>query len=104
MEKIAFRMVIDEKDFHQAKLEDPRTFQMRLEVTAKGKKFKEKIPFVKGSWEPEEYRMTDDALIKKFTDNAKRVLPSKKVEQLARTVFELENIDNINQLMALVTP
>jgi len=104
MEKIAFRMVIDEKDFHQAKLEDPRTFQMRLEVTARGKKFKEKIPFVKGSWEPEEFRMNDDDLIKKFTHNAQRVLPSKKIDQLTRMVFELENIDKLTQLMEIMTP
>ncbi len=77
---------------------------MRIEVTAKGKTFKEKIPFVKGSWEPEEFRMTDEALIKKFSDNAQRVLPSKKVDQLAQMVFELENIDNIAQLMEIVTP
>jgi 2-methylcitrate dehydratase PrpD len=104
MKRIAFRMVIDEKDSYQARLADPRTFQMRVEVTAKGKTFKEKIPFVKGSWEPEEFRMTDEALIKKFSDNAQRVLPSKKVDQLAQMVFELENIDNIAQLMEIVTP
>jgi 2-methylcitrate dehydratase PrpD len=104
MDRIAFRMVIDEKDSYQARLADPRTFQMRIEVTAKGKTFKEKIPFVKGSWEPEEFRMTDDALIRKFTDNAQRVLPLKKVDQLARMVFELESIENITQLMEIITP
>jgi 2-methylcitrate dehydratase PrpD len=104
MERIAFRMVIDENDSYRARLADPRSFQMRIEVTAKGKTFKEKIPFVKGSWEPEEFRMTDDALIKKFTENAQRVLPSKKVDQLIRMLFELENIDNIAQMMETVTP
>ncbi len=48
--------------------------------------------------------MTDDALIKKFTHNAQRVLPSKKVDQLTRMVFELENIENITQVMEIVTP
>jgi hypothetical protein len=59
---------------------------------------------VKGSWEPEEFRMTDDALIKKFTDNAQRVLPSKKVDQIVHTLFELENLENISQLMEIITP
>jgi len=104
MERIAFRMVIDEKDSYKARLSDPRTFQMRIEVTAKGKTFKEKIPFVKGSWEPEEFRMTDDALIKKFTDNAQRVLPLKKVDQFVQKMFELETIENISQLMEIVAP
>ena len=76
MQKVS--TVVDEKDFALAKIEDPRANLMRVEVVAKGKIIKEKIPYPRGRWTPEEFRNTDTELVKKFTDNASRIIPSAK--------------------------
>lgn len=104
MQRVKFRIVIDERDFGLAKLEDPRTFQMRLEVGAKGRSFKAKVPYVKGAWEPKEFRLTDEELVKKFTDNASRVLIPNQANQIAQIVLGLENLKNVARLMEIVGP
>jgi len=97
-------MVLDEKEFGLAKLEDPRANLMRLEVVAKGKTFKEKIPHPRGRWTPEEFRFTDQDLINKFTDNASRIIPSNRVNEAAKTTLELEKLGNISHLMEMYSP
>lgn len=104
MQRVDFSIVADEKDFVLAKLEDPRTFQMRVELVAKGKTFREKIPYVKGAWEPEEYRNTDEELVKKFTDNTSRVLSLNRSKQAAQVMLELEGVDNVARVMEMVAP
>ena len=104
MKRVKFSISIDERDFGLAKLEDPRTFQMRIEVDAKGKRFKQKVPYVKGAWEPKEFRLTDEKLVKKFTDNASRVLNLSSANKAAQTILELENLKDIAQLMEIVGP
>ena len=99
IQRVKFNVTTDEKDFGLAKLEDPRAYQMRIVVVAKGKTFKEKIPYVKGLWAPEEVRNTDEELVKKFTDNASRVLPLPKAEEVAQTLLELEKVENLAGVM-----
>jgi len=96
--------VVDEKDFVLAKLEDPRANLMRIEVVAKGKTFKEKILYPRGRWTPDEFRNTDQELIKKFTDNASRIIPSNRVNEAAKTILELEKLGNIAYLIEMVSP
>jgi len=104
MQRVEFSIVVDEKDFGLAKLEDPRTFQMRIELVAKGKTFQEKIPHVKGTWAPEEFRNTDQELVQKFTDNVSRVLPLNRTNEAAQTLLELEKLSTVAQLMQMVVP
>lgn len=104
MQRVAFRMVIDEADFHRAKREDPRTFQMRVEVTAGDRKYRKKVPYPKGAWEPQGFRCTDDELIKKFTDNIQKVLPLKSTDQIAHAILELERFEKIDPLIKMLVP
>lgn len=104
MQRVRFSFYVDEKDFGLAKLEDPRSFIMRIELAAGGKKFKEKIPYAKGRWTPDEYRNTDEELVKKFIDNASRVLTLDRAQQIAKTILELEKLDNVVQLTGMLTP
>lgn len=52
----------------------------------------------KGAWFSKELRNTDDDLVKKFTDNASRILPLNKVNNAVQTIFELEKLGNIREL------
>ena len=104
MRNIDLDVVIDEKDFALAQLEDSGTYQMRIELVAKGKTFKEKMPYLKGTWEPEEFRNTDEELVKKFTDNASRILPLNKARKTTQIILRLEKLRNVADLMEMVTP
>jgi 2-methylcitrate dehydratase PrpD len=104
MQRIEFRTVIDEEDFIQAGPEDPRRFQMGIEITAKGRDFKEKTPHVKGSWEPAEFRITNDALIRKFSGNVAKALPLSKANHVAQTMLEMENLHSVAGLMEMIAP
>ena len=99
IQRVEFGLIIDERDFGLAKLEDPRTFQMRIELVAKGRTFKEKIPYVKGSPEPEEFGNTDEEIIRKFTDNVSRTLPFGKANEVAKRLLELEKLQNVAEVM-----
>ena len=79
MERVKFTIRVDEKDFGIANLEDPKYYLMKMQLTARGKTFKEEIPYAKGRWTPEEFRNTDQELIGKFMDNASGVLPEDRV-------------------------
>lgn len=98
------RKVIDEQDFIMAKRENPMAYQTRMEVVAKGKTFNEKAVHPKGGWFSEEFRNTDEELIKKFTDNATKIMSLDKASKAARTIFELEKLGNAKELLVLVAP
>jgi len=104
MERLELRIVIDERDFMLAKLEDQQTSQMRVEVIAQGKSFKEKIPYLKGAPEPEEFRNTDEELVNKFHSNASRTLSLGKASKAAQMILEMEKLRNVTELMETVTP
>jgi 2-methylcitrate dehydratase PrpD len=104
MERVPVKVVIDEADFITAKQNDPRTFKMRLELTARGRTFKEDIPYMKGAFEPEEYRSTDDDLIAKFCDNASRILPREEAVNAARVLLEIDSFDSIAKAIQKIAP
>ena len=47
-------------------------------------------------------RMTDAELIKKFVDNASRVLALDRIDKVVQTVLELEKLENAAEVMKLV--
>lgn len=75
----------------------------QVQVEAKGKTFKKTATYRRGSWRPEELRFKDEELIKKFTDNASRVLPLYKVEKASETVYGLEKLENTAELMKIIS-
>ena len=103
MENLDLSIIVDEEDFAKAKLEDPRAYQMRIEVVAKGKTFKKKAFHPKGGWWSDELRNTDEELVKKFINNASRILSLDKASRAAKTIFELEKLGDITELMETIS-
>lgn len=98
-------VIVNEEDFARSKREDPRSYQMRIEIDAKGKIFREKMPHLKGStFGPEELRNTDEELIRKFADNASRILPIEKAKQAAESLLEMEKYEKVIELVGLIRP
>lgn len=69
-----------------------------VEVKARGKLFREEKHFTAL------HELSNDDLIAKFKHNASSVLKPQKIEQAINAVMKLEDIKNINELTALVTP
>jgi len=104
MHRIAFEVIIDEKGFALPRLEDLDRRPMAVDVVANGKTFKEKAIYLKGSWQPKEYRNTDGELIEKFSDNTSKVLSSDKIKKASQAILELEKLKSINEIMELISP
>jgi len=47
--------------------------------------------------------MTDQELIDKFTDNVDRTIPSFKIDKAIQTIFKLEKVKHVNEVMETVT-
>jgi len=104
MERLDLSIIVDEEDFALAKLKDPRTYQMRIELVAKGKTFKEKIPYLRGTWDPKEFRNTDEELVKKFIANTSKVLHLDKAKKAAQIILRLDSVEKMNEIMELIAP
>lgn len=103
-ERVDISIVVDEKDYGLAKLENPKSGRARIEVVARGNTFKEMADFHKGAPEPEEFRNTDEELVKKFSDNASRILPKDKIDKAAEVILRIETLASVAELMEMVTP
>jgi 2-methylcitrate dehydratase PrpD len=68
-----------------------------VEVTARGKKFKEEKRFV------DVHALTQDELIAKFKHNASRILTERKIENAINGILELDKITDIAKIMSQVT-
>jgi 2-methylcitrate dehydratase PrpD len=104
MQRVPISVTVDEGDFTLAKLEDPKSYQQRIEVKAKGKTYQGKMPYPKGSWQPRGFRNTDEELVDKFRNNVSNVLPTNMMEKAVDVLLGLEDLENVNQLMRIFTP
>ncbi len=79
-------------------------------VTARGKTFEKESRYQRGGSffarsginiprQIESARMTYEAMVKKFTGNASRVLPSKKIDRAVELIFGLDKVANVADLM-----
>jgi hypothetical protein len=93
---------IDEKDFAQAKRVDSNTYQMRIEVRAKGETYKAVGSYLKGSWTPEELRNTDEELAEKFIHNVSKRVSEEKALKAVEMVFALEKLEGMAPLLAVL--
>lgn len=78
------------------------TSYMQIEVTAKGKTYFKSQDHQKGDDHPSS-RMTDEDLIEKFTNNVDRTIPTFKIARAIKTIFELEKVQNVAELMETIT-
>lgn len=104
MQRVKFDIIIDEKDFGKAILEDLNSMQQRIKVVARGKSYSETASHPRGGWHTPKLRNTDEELIKKFTDNVVRVLPPDKIERAIKSILKLENLNDTVQFMKLISP
>ena len=104
MNRVPISVVVDEKDFGLAKLQDPQSYLQRIEVTAKGKTIQGRMPYPKGSWHSREFRNTDKEIVEKFRNNVSKVLSNSSAKKAADAVLGLENLKNVTQLMSMVAP
>jgi 2-methylcitrate dehydratase PrpD len=75
----------------------------KVEVVARGKKFKEERRHAKGSPSPEGYQMTDNELVDKFRHQALKILPVHKVDKTKDNIFGLEYMEDTAMLMKDLT-
>jgi 2-methylcitrate dehydratase PrpD len=73
-----------------------------VEVVAKGKSYKEETSNTAG-FVLANTTFTDEDVINKFHHNAASVLTEKKIEQAQKAILDLENIENVAEVMKLVT-
>jgi len=102
MSSLNLEIVIDEKDFASAKRKDPATYQMRVEVSTKGEIIKGVNSYLKGTWEPEQLRNTDDELLDKFAGNVSKIMPEAQALKVSEAIFELEKIDKVAHLVEML--
>ncbi|MFC2066584.1 MmgE/PrpD family protein [Chloroflexota bacterium] len=91
-------------DYTRAIEEDPRSRLSRVAVKARGKTFTEERRYPKGTPSPiPETFFTTDELVAKFEHNAQRALPARKIAPAWDAILKLEGMDNISELMKLVS-
>jgi 2-methylcitrate dehydratase PrpD len=102
MDRVNFELIPNEKVAGMSRRASMEEADMRIMVTAKDDTFKEKITYMKGSWEPEEFSNSDGELIAKFSDNVSRVLSAKQADKAAKAIFELDKADSMSRLAELL--
>jgi len=82
--------------------EDPRAATVSLasvKVEAGGKAYEEETKYPKGVNSPEQFRTTDEELIRKFTSNASYILPVAKIDRAIQLIMELEKEEAVSKVM-----
>jgi 2-methylcitrate dehydratase PrpD len=86
-------------DHRKPGLEPPTPEVARVEVIAGGKTFVEEGSHAGGPAEAEEPVVKDSDLVEKFKHNASKIIPEGKVDEVVKSIWGLEEIDNISLLM-----
>ena len=81
---------------------DPKTRLGRAEIKARGKTFVSETKYRRGDTFTEN-AWTEKEIVGKFRHNAARILTTQQTERAVEAILKLEEIDNISELMNLVT-
>jgi 2-methylcitrate dehydratase PrpD len=102
MDKIEFDV---HPEYEKLLASDAASRPTRVEVRARGKTFVGEKRWPKGmpSPDPDTY-MTNDELTTKFVRNAEGVLSERNVDLAANTIWELETVGDVCELIALFRP
>ena len=90
------------EEYHTPSSRNPSVVPARIEVLARGQKFSLEKDHPHGRVGTES-AMTQDELLSKFRHNALGVLAPSRIEKAARKFINLENLDNVQLLMAELT-
>jgi 2-methylcitrate dehydratase PrpD len=99
---LSFMDKVSWEEYHTPSPRNPSVVPARVEVVAGGKKFSQEQDNPHGRAGTES-AMSQDELVAKFRDNAKRVLTQKKINAAVADFLKLEDIQNIQQVMKEVT-
>jgi 2-methylcitrate dehydratase PrpD len=77
----------------------------RVEVVAKGQTFTEERTIARGGpvSSTGNIQLTDEELEKKFRHNAVRILAENKIERAVKTIWNMEKVENTQELMDQIT-
>ena len=90
------------EEYHTPSSRNPSVVPARVEVTARGRKSNAEKDNSHGRVGTES-AMTQDELVSKFRQNAKRVLTQEKIEHAVESFLKLEDIPDIAQVIREVT-
>ncbi len=94
MKKVSYQAY---PNVEEERRKNPRSLLGMVEVMAKGKMFKEKRMYARGT--PfTDVKATDEELAEKFRHNASRILTQDKTEKAVKSLFELETMENVAEL------
>ena len=102
MKSLKLEIVINEKDFAHAKRIDPTSYQMRIEILARGRVIKGVNTYLKGTWETKNLRNTDEELTEKFVHNVSKVMSNDRALKISEAIFNLEEFGRIGQLVEML--
>ena len=88
-------------DFGKIVLKEGKARIHAVEVTAKGQTFKREKTWAKGDVTPEEARMTNEDLVEKLRTFSSTLLSEEQIDELSKTVFGLEKVNDIAALSPL---
>jgi 2-methylcitrate dehydratase PrpD len=100
---IAFRNKISfspHPEWGKMLLDDPRSNPASVEVVVKGKTFREERQYARGTYGPEEVRMTDEQMERKFRNNASGILPEDKIDRAIASIMGLEDIEDTAEVLS----
>ncbi len=86
----------------EEKQKDPRSWYAKVEIIANGNTYTQETLYSKGT-NMEGYLLSDQVLADKFKHNASRILTSSKTEKAIQCIWELEKVDDVSELIRLVT-
>jgi len=104
-------LIVMEKDLNGNAPKQPKCVPTAVEVTARGKVFRERSDFAKGdpaAW-VEGMEMTDEELRAKYRNQAKDVMTQSVIwrsttEKAIETLYHLERVEDISKIMGLFSP
>lgn len=64
-----------------------------------GKKMRKKAKYLRGASLPKGFELTDEELVKKLEDKARRFLTECKISEGIKPIYDLETVNQLNEIM-----
>ena len=86
----------------EEKRKDPRSWYAKVDLTSKGITYSRETLYSNGT-NMEGYKLSDEVLIDKYKHNASRNLTQPKIYKSIDCLLSLENVEDVSQLIKLIT-
>lgn len=98
---VKFMDKVSWEEYHTPSSRNPGVVPAKVEVVARGQEFSAEKDNPRGRVGTES-ALTQDELVAKFRNNAKRVLPQLKINRAVKGFLELEDVKNVDQVISEV--